>query len=148
MGGGGARRAPSLTNPLAQKWGEKRVDWVNRLLYEATQTKPDCISQEPKSPCLGSSGLGIVWESLHFLSFEANHWLCACTLRGMVYASQVWSFHAKLQTRTFRQRPLWTGSENGLLDRTRCLIFLAPLAREQCRWGSGSSASRNPKCWE
>lgn len=86
-----SRRAPSITNPSApKKWGEKRVDWVNRLLYEATQTKPDCISQEPKSPCLGSSGLGIKWESLHFLSFEANHWLCACTLRGLVSASQVW----------------------------------------------------------
>lgn len=90
MGGGGTRRAPSITNPSApKKWGEKRVDWVNRLLYEATQTKPDCISQEPKSPCLGSSGLGIKWESLHFLSFEANHWLCACTLTLLVRSGKL-----------------------------------------------------------
>lgn len=103
--------------------------------------KPDCISLEPKSRCLGSSGLGKVWGSLRSPRFETNHWLSACSLRGLVPASRVWRFHPpqgpqlvdRARTRTFRRRSLRTSRESGLLYWTRGLpglIFFALLARD------------------
>lgn len=62
---------PSLL-PGPRRKRREAGDWANSLLCESesAQVKPDFISLEPKSRCLGSSGLGKAWESLHALPFE------------------------------------------------------------------------------
>ena len=61
---------PSLL-PRPRRKRREAGDWANSLLCESesAQVKPDFISLEPKSRCLGPSGLGKAWESLRSLPF-------------------------------------------------------------------------------
>lgn len=141
-------------NPEAQKkqkgGGETGLTACFTERSRIRPEKPDCISLEPKSRCLGSSGLGKVWGSPRSLRFETNHWLSACSLRRLVSASRVWRFHppqgpqlvVRARTHTDRRQSLRTSRENGLIldSRTPRPHLFRPAgqrpiqseAREQC----------------
>lgn len=149
---GGAGRAPL---PHYSRGPEEREGrWghgANSLLCESesAQVKPDFISLEAKSHCLGSSGLSKATESFHSLNFErpiigsvpapsegpsrrrgpelsldSGHTACLQSL----------DLHLRAAVSTDQQRA----------RALPCLIFFAPLARDQSSRRSGSSASIAP----
>lgn len=127
----------------------------------ALRMKRDCISQEPvllpglrwsgKSRGVSEQTIGYVPAPSEDLSLPASQLWGFHVVQRMQLADEARDSHSTPPpTPTLRWQLLWTSSESRVLYWTRGLyglIFFALLARDQCCQGSGSSASRKPKCW-